>query len=239
MLPEPFPNLLGRHEEIDIALAALSGPGLVEIYGPCGIGKTSLLRHLAHRAVTVFPDLPVVFASAAGLALGDLLQALFALLCQADVRWRPEDIQLRHELRRAQAVLLLDDVALGSDDLADLVRAVPDCRVALACPRRRLGSETRSLGLSGLDEQASVQLAVRALGRALRDDERTDLWQLWNVLAGHPLRLLQAAALVREAGQSFAQLVGALQEGDPVGSSSDGALPGCQPSSVGSSGRSR
>ncbi|MGH8884176.1 MAG: AAA family ATPase [Egibacteraceae bacterium] len=216
VLPEPFPDLLGRQDEVGVALAALGGHELLEVYGEFGVGKTSLLRHLAHRAVTAFPDLPVVYVAAAGQTLGDLLQTLFTLLYRSDVPRKPAHAQLRHELRRAQAVLLLDDVELGSEDLAELLRAVPDCRVVFTSHRRRVVTEGRSLGLAGLDEQAGGQLLAQALGRGLRDGEYADARQLWNLLAGHPLRLLQAAAVVREGDRTLPELVSALGAGDPV-----------------------
>ncbi|MGH8895823.1 MAG: AAA family ATPase, partial [Egibacteraceae bacterium] len=216
VLPEPFPDLLGRRDEVEVALAALGGQELLEVYGELGVGKTSLLCHLAHRAVTAFPDLPVVYVAAAGQTLGDLLQTLFTLLYRAEVRRRPADAQLRHELRRAQAVLLLDDVELGSDDLAELLGAVRDCRVVLTSHRRRVATEGRSLGLAGLDERAGGRLLAQALGRGLRDGEHADIQRLCNLLAGHPLRLLQAAAVVREGDRTFPELAGALAAGDPV-----------------------
>ncbi|MGH8887266.1 MAG: AAA family ATPase, partial [Egibacteraceae bacterium] len=216
VLPEPFPDLLGRQNAVEEALEALREQALVEVYGEGGIGKTSLLRNLAHRAVAAFPDLPVVYHSAAGQTLGDLLQALFVLAHRGDVRVKLADHELRRELGRSQAVLLLDDVEFGPDELAELLDALRGCRVVLTSTRRRMATQHRSIELSGLDEQAAGQLVRQALGRQPQADEPADIHQLWSLLAGHPLRLLQATGLVREDGRTFAELVGALQAGDPV-----------------------
>jgi hypothetical protein len=215
-LPEPFPDLLGRQDKTETILAALGEQKRAEVYGDCGIGKTSLLCHLAHRAAVVFPDLPVVYASAAGQTLEDLLQTLFNLLYQTNAPVKPAHDRLCHDLGRARAVLLLDDIQLGAEDLADLLAAVPNCQVIFTCHRQRRITEGRLIGLAGLDEQAATQLVTQALGRELRDDEHADFQRLWSLVAGHPLRLLQAAGLVRGAGQTFAGLVAALQAGDPI-----------------------
>lgn len=178
-LPEPFPELLGRQAEVGFALDMLREQEPLEIYGEGGIGKTSLLRHLAHRAATAFPDLPVVYTSAAGQTLGDLLQNLFVLLYRSEVRLRPAHGELRHQLRRAQAILLLDDVELDSGDLAELLRAVSSCRVVFTSARQRVVTGGRSLWLGGLDEQTSSRLVTQALGRGLQAGERDDVQQLW------------------------------------------------------------
>src|SRR5262249_53160699 len=49
---------------------------VTEVWGECGIGKTSLLRHVAHRATTEFADWPIVYLSAAGQPIEDLLQEI-------------------------------------------------------------------------------------------------------------------------------------------------------------------
>ncbi|MGH3921363.1 MAG: HYR domain-containing protein [Pseudonocardiaceae bacterium] len=215
-LPEPFPDLLGRQAEVGFALDVLREQEPLEIYGEGGIGKTSLLRHLAHRAVAAFPDLPVVYTSAAGRTLGDLLQTLFRLLYRSEVRLRPAHGELRHQLGRAQAILLLDDVELDSGDLAELLRVVSSCRVVLTSTRQRVATQGPSLGLAGLDEQTSSRLVTQALGRGLQAGERDDIQQLWSLLAGHPLRLLQAAGLVRAGDQTLPGLVSSLQAGGSV-----------------------
>lgn len=55
--PCPFPDPLNREAEIDTATTALQSATPVEFYGQAGLGKTVLLRHLAHHSATAsFPD---------------------------------------------------------------------------------------------------------------------------------------------------------------------------------------
>jgi hypothetical protein len=76
LLPRPFPGLLDRATEINVAEAALRSGLPVEFYGQAGMGKTVLLRHLAFYPLgTTFPD-GVAHLSAHRQPLADLLQAL-------------------------------------------------------------------------------------------------------------------------------------------------------------------
>ena len=49
--PRAFRELLGREQEVGIAVTVLRSARPVEIYGEAGLGKTSLLRHLSHHDV--------------------------------------------------------------------------------------------------------------------------------------------------------------------------------------------
>jgi len=46
--PRPFPGILDRTEESGAAIRALDSGQSVEVFGQAGIGKTVLLRHVAH-----------------------------------------------------------------------------------------------------------------------------------------------------------------------------------------------
>ncbi|HKA51497.1 MAG TPA: hypothetical protein VKK19_18100, partial [Candidatus Dormibacteraeota bacterium] len=66
VLPDPFTHLLGRVGEVSAVFDGLRTESVTEVWGECGIGKTSLLRHVAHTATTEFADWPIVYLSAAG-----------------------------------------------------------------------------------------------------------------------------------------------------------------------------
>jgi hypothetical protein len=72
-----------------------------------------------------------------------------------------------------------------------------------------------SLVLAGLPEPFALQLVARELGRAPRAGEQSPLHELWVAVEGQPLRLRQAAALVREESLSFAALAEEVRNGGP------------------------
>ncbi|MCY7285400.1 MAG: ATP-binding protein [Cyanobacteria bacterium CAN_BIN43] len=63
--PPVFSNLLGREVEVEQSVAALKALQTVELYGAAGVGKSVLLRHLAHHPISeslkLFPDGVVYF----------------------------------------------------------------------------------------------------------------------------------------------------------------------------------
>jgi len=204
--PRAFPGLLDRETELDAAVSALQAATPVEFHAAPGLGKTALLRHLAHRfPPDAFPD-GVVCLSARGKPLDDLLQALFEAFFATDAPMKPTDVQIRHALQGKRALVLLDDLELGRDDALSLLDAAPACAFLLASCERQLWGEGRALALSGLPAQDALALIERELGRALSAQERTAAEGLCAALEGHPLRLFQAAALAREEGRSLDQV---------------------------------
>jgi len=75
--PRPFPGLLDRVEDMRTIASAAESALPVQVYGLSGIGKTSLLRHLAHRQVEdIFPD-GVLYFVVGRQAIEDLLQSFY------------------------------------------------------------------------------------------------------------------------------------------------------------------
>jgi hypothetical protein len=214
--PPPFPGLLDRASEVDTAAAALGSALPVEFHGPGGIGKTALLRHLAHRSLGApFPD-GVVYLSARRQPLADLLQSLFNAFYESDVPLKPTEAQIRHVLQDKRALVILDDVELARDEVGALRGAAPGCIFLLASSERRLWGEGRAVALRGLPADDGLALIERELGRPLSPEERPAAQALCATLEGHPLRLLQAAALVREEGLTLAEVAGRMQAPAPA-----------------------
>ena len=79
----------------------------------------------------------------------------------------------------------------------------PRSAFAVATRERCLWGEVRSLALNGLPaEDAVLLLERRSSVRSMRP-ERSAAASLCAALGGHPLRILQAAALIRERGISL------------------------------------
>jgi len=215
--PRPFPDLLDREEEVRAATRSFQSTTPVAFHGEAGLGKTALLRYLAHHPATVhFPD-GVVFLSARGRPLEDLLQSLFEAFYETDVPFKPTETQIRHALQGKQALILLDDVGMARDEVEALLDAAPRCTFALASLERCLWGEGRIVALRGLPPEASVALVERELGRPLSDEERPAAEALCTALKGHPLHILQAVALVREGEKTLSEVVRIAQVPSPTG----------------------
>ena len=219
VLPEPHDDLLGRHYEAEAVLGTLRGGSPVNVWGEGGIGKTSLLRQVAHWAAAEFDDWPVVFATAARKPLEDLLHEIHGCLFESPVPAKCRPDHLRGQLRTARAVVVIDDVTLGDADLADLLYALGDALVVVASPVLRNDPELEPVELAGLDAEPAMELFLRGLGSyrfGLGEAEEIRRLTGPELLRGHPLRVQQAAALVQSGRRTVTELARILQFGDPA-----------------------
>ncbi|OQY20120.1 MAG: hypothetical protein B6I35_10795 [Anaerolineaceae bacterium 4572_32.2] len=226
LLPRPFPGLLDREKEINAARAAFQAPAPVEFHGQEGVGKTALLRRLArHPAAASLPD-GVVYLSACDKPVEDLLQFLYDAFYECDVTFtiegkqsgsfKPTEAELRHALQDKQALILLDDVELDRGEVEALMDATPACAFVLGSPERRLWEKDQAMELGGLPPKDALTLVERRLGRPLTSQERPAARALCTALRGHPLHLIQAAALAREKGLSLTEVARQARTPSPV-----------------------
>src|SRR5215217_6603181 len=212
LLPRKSPGLLGRKEEIEIAIATLQISSPAEFHGSAGIGKTKLLRHLAHEQLTsTFSDGVVFFSATHHKPVEDLLLDVFDAFYEREATYKPTPTQVRHALQDERALVVLDDVDLERDEVAELMDALPSCTFLLGSTECCLWGEGRALALRGLPPEDALALVERELGQPLVEEERS-AEDLCAALEGHPLRLLQLAALVREDGYTLTNLAARLQD---------------------------
>lgn len=215
VLPRRIAGLLDRVDEIGAAEIALSTQMPVEFNALSGFGKTSLLRLLSHNSLTnVYPD-GVIYLSARDQRPGDLLQSIFDALFEYDAPYKPSEGEIRLALQDKRALILLDDVELSREEVEGLLDAAPGCTFLLAGPEQKLWGEGRTISLAGLPNSEAHSLLERELGRKLDESEAGAAHELWEVLDGNPLALIQAAALVRERGYSLERLVAAARGEQP------------------------
>ncbi|HEU5469141.1 MAG TPA: hypothetical protein VFV67_00695 [Actinophytocola sp.] len=193
--------MLGRDREVAAALTAAPGRP-VEFHAPCGFGKSVLLGQVAAR-LSERSGVPALYLQVGGYGPNDLRQRLTGLLCTSDV-----------PLSGVRATLLLDDVSLGPDELREVLDDLPRCTVIIGCNRPLLGRRGRSILLTGLPTDLARQALCRYLGRDLTAAERVDADRLCRLVGGQPLRLRQAAALVRDGRHQFGHLTRAVER-DP------------------------
>ncbi len=209
--PRPFPGFLGRGEEVESAVAALRSARPVQLSGPPGAGKTSLLRHVAHHAVTAsFPG-GVAFLAALRQPADDLLQSLFEAFFQTDAPLKPTRTELGLLFQGWQALVVLDDVELPREEVERIQNTAPGCTFLWSAAERQGWGETRALPLAGFGPAEARALVERELERPLDAAEQAELDALRQATGGYPLALLQSAARVREEGLPLREVVARLR----------------------------
>lgn len=202
--PRRIPAPVGRRAELAALADALrSGPGLVQLWGPPGTGKGTLLRHAA-RVLEPGPD-GTVFLNAARAEPRDLAQQLFEA-CYDAPGYAPTATELRRLLAGLRVTVYLDRLALTAGRLAELTDAAPDATFVFTGAERSVWHEGTALEVTGLDEPAGLELLARGLDRPLRDGERPAAVELWRAAGGRPELLLRAAALARTRAHGTARL---------------------------------
>lgn len=193
-------GFLDRRQELTDALSAVDAGLSIEISGEPGVGKTAFLHQLAHHSgAAAFVD-GVAYIAARHQSSADILQLIFEAFFETDHVRKPTITEIRRGLEDKQALILLDDVQLVRDELEQVLDVAPRSALALATRERCLFGEVRSLVLKGLPVRAGATLLEREVGRALSTSEQSLLAGLSAALDGHPLRIRQAAAVVRDRG---------------------------------------
>jgi NB-ARC domain len=201
--PRLIRGLLDRRMEVGAAFSALDAGLPIEASGEPGIGKTALLRHLAHHPqVDSFAD-GIIYLPAQHQPPADLLQLIFEAFYESDEICKPTEAEIRRGLREKQALILLDDVYLSQNELEQVLDIAPRSAFVVATRERCLWGEVRSLALKGLPVEDAVLLLERELERSFDVTERSVAENLCAAIGGHPLRILQAAAITREQGTSL------------------------------------
>ncbi|MEL6225263.1 MAG: choice-of-anchor D domain-containing protein, partial [Cyanobacteria bacterium J06627_8] len=188
---------------------AFQGWQSTECFSPSGLGKTSLLRYIAHhpQLTAFFPD-GVVYLLARRQPKSDLLYALFNAFYEADADYKPTDVHLRRLLQSKKALILLDDVDLDRDDVQGLLDAVPNCLFVFTSEAQQLwGDDGISLPLKGLPLDDAIALVERTLHRSLSPVEMKDARILCERLDGHPLQILQTLAVMKQKRWTIAHLL--------------------------------
>jgi hypothetical protein len=195
--PRLLRGLVDRRTDVAAALSALDAGIPVEVSGPPGVGKTAILRHLAHHPRGAsFVD-GIVYLSARHRTALDLLQRLFESFYQSETSCKPTDAEIRRALQDKHALILLDDVSLPQNEVEHVLDMAPHAAFVVAARERRLWGEVRSIALTGVAAEDGASLLERELERPLDAAERTAAAGLSAAMEGYPRRILQAAALIR------------------------------------------
>ncbi|PSL53257.1 hypothetical protein B0I31_10947 [Saccharothrix carnea] len=194
VLPRPSRAPVGRDTEAAALAADIAAGGLIQLCGPGGIGKSTLLRHLA-RTLQGGPD-GTVFVSRAHHQAGDLAQEIFEA-CYETWGYAPSAADLRGFMTGIRVTVYVDDADLAADQLRQLADLIPDATFVLAGREASLLGDGVVHDLRGLDQDSAALLMSEALGRPLRDTDQAAMTALWQVSRGNPLLLVRAAGLAR------------------------------------------
>jgi len=211
LLPRPFPGLLDRDAELAAAIEGVGSGAPVQLYGESGSGRTSLLRELPQRLPSA-PDEGAVYLPNAARPVEDVMQFLFEALFLSDAAVKPTEAQLRTYLRDARVLFELDDMDVPPQQVEALLNSLPSTSIVLASNDRSVPSDARAVLLRGLPEGAGVELFQRALGRAIAEEEHADVAAICRAVEGRPLAITQAAALVRDSGQSVREALALVEQ---------------------------
>jgi hypothetical protein len=209
-VPPAFSRFHGRQVEVETVIAALQTNQLIILSGSAGIGKSALLRHLAHhqQVTTSRPD-GILYLNHCH-SLDDLQQILGDRFYCSPTNIRPSDDELWQWLQDKQVVLLIEDCQLTAADCSRLTALLPNSPCVVVTAARLGVQKATEIALTGLSWPDSLTLIEQELGRLPPEQVRL-AESLWQLLQGHPQRLRQAAALVREDGMPLAKVVKKLQ----------------------------
>jgi hypothetical protein len=106
------------------------------------------------------------------------------------------------------AVVAIDDVSAGSEQVGYLLDVLQGGRAVIGAARPVLDRRGTSQDLAGLPDETALAFLADELARPLADEERPAARLLVAAVAGQPLHLRQAAALVRDGRHSLPSLAG-------------------------------
>jgi len=208
--PRAFPSLLDRQTETANVIHALHSQEPVECVGEPGSGKTSLLRYLAYNPQLSMFSSGVAYFQVNQLSMPDLLHSLFDAFYVCDFPIKPNDTEMRRYLQPVNALVLLDDVEITSEQIKSLMNSAPNCTFLTATTARSLFGEAREVEIKGLPIAEAVSLFRTELGRTLSAGEEEHAQALCNSLGCIPLRVLRAAHQARDEKRSLVDIVGEL-----------------------------
>ena len=215
--PRPFPAILDRNEEIAAAIRALESLESVELFGEAGIGKSVVLRHLAHTINSKLFQDGIIYREVRGVPPDDILQLLWGDFFECDVPFKPADSQLRNDLQTKNALVILDSAELTRTEAERVMNVAAACTFLLGSPERHLwGSEAHATQLDGLPAKDVKTLIERELSRPLTADEALAVEPITVALKGNPLRILQEVSIAQLNDRSLTNVAQDLRsDGSP------------------------
>lgn len=192
-------SLLDRDLERNTVQGAFQAGNCIEFYSAEGLGKTTLVRYLSSQLQ--LPDGMVVIDRAKPLE--DLLQELFEAFYHSNQVYKPTQVEYKRRFENPQVLILLDNFSLTREDTQVLLDTLPNCVFVLASNERHLWGRGNAIKLAGLPLKEALALLQQQIGRQLTRAELPVAQSICTALQGHPLQIIQIAALVHDEGRSL------------------------------------
>ncbi|WP_132302104.1 hypothetical protein [Kribbella sp. VKM Ac-2568] len=193
-------TLLDRRRERSSCRA--DQPGMIELFGEYGIGKSSLLAQLGYdlqqRYPARFAD-GFAYMNARDISFDDLLYQIWAIFWDINVPWKvqPSTQTMRIQLRNIDALFLLDDPTLSESEFRTLDTALANSTVLLTLDESIVGSFANSVFVGDLDD-AYLSRMVRKQCKILHVPKSALTKELLDAILaesrGNPRRCIRAAS---------------------------------------------
>ncbi len=204
--PRSAGPFLDRHIEVAAATSAVAAAQGIDLCGAAGLGKTTLLRRLAETLDTsAFPS-GLAYVADGRQPSADILRSLYHTFYETEHPYEPSEGEVAQALQPVRALILVDDANADRDATERIAAAVPASVLVVASPERLVWGDARSVPLHGLPTDEALELLASQIGRRLTPEEKPAAEAICAAVAGSPLCLLQAAAMVRDDGKALAQV---------------------------------
>ena len=210
--PDHFIDRVDALNRVREAIA--SGETMVGYVGEPGIGKTAVMRSVAHdrRWTAVrFPDgVGICAPGDTDLHLADLLRTLWAFFYRvSDRTYVPDDVEVRRNLVGKKALIFIDDIALPPDQVEQLGGLLPkSVFVVTAGGPASDGNDplsfVKAVPLEGFDDpEDMVELFSAVYRRPVVGPAREDVARLCIAAGGSPGRITRLANEAWGSGAPF------------------------------------
>jgi hypothetical protein len=186
------PPCVGREPELNRLVEALGRGQSVVLRGPDGIGKTTLLRHAAHREKLTIPGIEAVVWTSPGLPDADSILHAALDQCAEYPPGRPPVPApvLRRAMTGLRALVIVEDPQCTAAELAEVRGAMRRSVFVVTTDRTDLAGDV-DIQLAGLPVRASRQVLRSQFNGRLPASTRQRVEELCEGYGHHPGKVVR------------------------------------------------
>ena len=227
-IPGDPPDRIDREREAQaIASSGVSPANALNIHGEAAVGKTYVLLRALDDSQSPLAA-KAVYVHAAG-ALDDVLQAVFDAFYEQVPLAKSPVAQLRRDLAQVSGPVILDQLELDREAAQQLRLILARCSIVAVSRERVIWGGASSLPIGGLEPQFATALIESEIARPLEVAEQEPARRICAALAGHPLRIREAVAPVREDGRALTEIADLVTGDKPREALAEARLAGADP----------